>query len=289
MNALVQDTKESKKPASISWFQQCVHRSRNEVFTEVKTITPQMAEVMLLNNPDNRKIREYKLMQMVHDMRDGRWSFNGEPIIVAKTGELNDGQHRLKAVVASGKSVPMLFVFGVDRDTRTTVDQGAPRNAGDYLGMEGVPNAVQMAALARQLIAYEQADRNLGRTNNISAAETLNRIAKDNRLITAAAKYGINSARKVRGIANVTTVGFCYYLFANIDFQDCVAFMNQFVTGEELHTGDPALTARNRLMQLTGRRGRLIEAEIIFRAWNAYRERRQMKWIPIRGQLPELV
>lgn len=278
-----------KNVASIGWFQQCIHRSRNEVFSEVKAITPQMAEAMLTNNPDNRGIKPAKLEQMVLDMREGRWSFNGEPIIVAKTGELNDGQHRLTALIRADATLPMLFVFGVERETRTTLDQGANRSPGDYLAMEGHPNANQVAAIARQLVAYEKAGgKSLGKASYISAAETLERVRSDDKALTTAARYGNTNIWRLKGLASGTVIGMCYYLFINIDANDGLAFMHQLTTGEDLHLGDPALTARNRLFQLD-RKTRPNQMEIIMRAWNAYRERRELKLLPIRGQLPELV
>lgn len=286
--ATVLTPKSPKGAATIGWLQQSIHRSRSEIFSEVKTITPQLAEAILAGDSDNRNIRQYKLKQMVSDMKAGRWTLNGEPIIIAKTGELNDGQHRLNAIIESGVSVPVLFVFGVERETRTTLDQGASRTPGDYLQMEGVVNANQVAAIARQLIAYERAQKtSLGRTNDITAAEVLERVKNDKYLATAA-RYGNTNGPRMRGFTSGTTIGMCYYLFLDKDTNDGLAFMHQLCTGEELKMFDPALTARNRLAQLD-RKSRAVQTEIIFRAWNAYRERRQLKIVPLRGQLPELI
>jgi hypothetical protein len=277
-----------KGEATIGWFQQALHKGTKEVFTEVKTITPQMAEVMLTNNVDNRGIKPAKLEQITADMRNGRWSFNGEPIIFADTGELNDGQHRLTAVKQSGVPTQMLIVFGVKRETRTTVDQGVNRNPGDYLNMLGVANAYQVASIARQLIAYEKAERkSAGRPNLVTAAEVMERIEHDNMALGTAARYGNTSVSKVKGMSNGTMIGIAYYLFVGKNANDGLAFMHQLVTGEELKLHDPAMTARNRLMQLD-RKSRAVQLEIMIRAWNAYRERRELKVLPIRGQLPEV-
>lgn len=136
----------AKNAGTVGWFKECVHRSRNGMFSEVKTVTPGLAEVILSSNQDNRNVRSVKLAQMVSDMVGGKWALNGESIIISDTGELNDGQHRLMALIAAKKCLPLLFTFGAKRETRITLDQGANRSSGDYLHMTGVPYASAQAA-----------------------------------------------------------------------------------------------------------------------------------------------
>lgn len=276
-----------KNEGTLGWFKQALHRSRNEIFSEVKTVTPQLAEIILQNNPDNRSIRASKFMQLVSDMRNGRWTMNGEPVIIAKTGELNDGQHRLKAVVEAGVSVPILFVFGVERDTRTTVDQGANRSASDYLGMTGVVNASVTAAIARMLISYERANRTmLGSTNRVTAAEVLERVKTDI-TIGASAVYANRYARLMHHICAGSVIGFCHNILLSKNVTEGLAFMEQLCRGEGLTREDPAFRAREKLINI-GKSSTATKVEIILRAWNAYRQKRTMATIPVHGRLPEL-
>ena len=285
--ATVLEKPKVKNEATIGWLKQALHRARNEVFTEVKTVTPQMAEVMLEYNNDNRPIRPMKLTQMATDMREGRWTFNGEPLIFSDTGELNDGQHRLTALRQAGVPVSMLFVFGVERESRITVDQGAARSPGDYLLMENVPDARTAASIARQLIAYERAGKeSLGRTGDITASQVVERATTD-RGIATSAKYGQHHNARMKHMAAVSVVGFCHYVFLNKNVDDGLAFMEQLCTGENLLRTDPAFKARERLLRLE-QRSRAVQTEIIFRAWNAYRERRTLTTIPVMGRLPEV-
>jgi len=73
----------------------------------------------------------------------------GEP--GSKCGQLNDGQNRCAAVVRSGLTVPTIFVFGLERETRLTVDQGVGKRPGDYLAMSGVANSNHVAAIAAMI------------------------------------------------------------------------------------------------------------------------------------------
>lgn len=277
-----------KNAGTVGWFQQAIHRSRNEVFSETKTITPGLAEVILTQNVGNRRVRTAKFAQLVSDMRDGRWTFNGEPIIVAKTGELNDGQHRLMALIEANVCLPFLFVFGVDRESRTTVDQGSNRTSGDYLQMSGIPNAAIVAGMAKYLVSYERSNRQmLGATSRITSSEVLERVHKDITLATSAT-YAMRHTSRMRPYATPTIIAFCHNVLLSENATEGLAFMEQLCLGENLTREDPAFRAREKLANI-GRSSAATKIEVIFRAWNAYREKRTMRTIPVHGRLPELV
>jgi hypothetical protein len=278
-----------KNVATVGWFQQCVHRSRNEIFSEMKTITPAMAEVILSQNHNNRSIRPTKLSQMVRDMAGGRWKLNGEPIIVAKTGELNDGQHRLTAIVESKAPQVLLFVFGVDRETRTTVDQGANRGVSDYIQMDGGHNATTLASITRHVMSYEHnGGKALGRPHELSSSEVLERALRDKTLQTSA-KYADDRKSRMKRYCSPTVIGICHNILLGENATDGLAFMEQLCSGENLKRGEPIFTLREKLLDVDRGKTVLFCVEVIFRAWNAYRERRPMRTIPFHGRLPELV
>src|SRR5688572_23502672 len=106
--------------------------------SDIVGITPDIATALLEQNPENRHVSQRQVELFAEDMRHNRWKLNGEAIIIARDGQLNDGQHRLWAVIAAEKTVDMLVVYGVERDTRDTLDMGRQRTSADVLSMEGV-------------------------------------------------------------------------------------------------------------------------------------------------------
>lgn len=76
------------------WFHDSVIRGRKEVFTDVVTLTPDMARLLLAANHENRVINKRAIQTYVDDIKSGRWALNGESIKVATDGSLNDGQQR---------------------------------------------------------------------------------------------------------------------------------------------------------------------------------------------------
>src|SRR5687768_3937102 len=67
-------------------------------------VTPDRAKQMLLNVRDkNRSLKENSVQIYAEAMRRGDWQFNGDPIRFGADGKLFDGQHRLTAIIRSGK------------------------------------------------------------------------------------------------------------------------------------------------------------------------------------------
>lgn len=81
---------------------------------EVEIITPANAEAYLKNNAHHRKVKQKKVDNYIKDLNEGTWRLNGKTITFDKNGRLLGGQHRLNAVVQSGKSLTTLVVRGLD-------------------------------------------------------------------------------------------------------------------------------------------------------------------------------
>lgn len=283
-----QMTKSKKNIGTISWFQQSIHRSQHEVFSTIVIVSPELAEVILTQNADNRNLRESKIAQFASDMLEGRWTLNGEAIVIAKSGDLNDGQHRLMAIKRSGVSQKMLFIFGVERDSRLTLDQGVNRTVSDYLQMEGKTYTNTIASVSKLLLNYEKnKGKMIGNKRGATPAQVLARANSDETILTSA-KYANRHMRKTKTFAPMSVLGFCHNVLMHIDVNDGLAFMEMLTLGENISRTDVVFKARDRLVNLQ-RRGAAAQIEIIFRAWNAYREKRDMRTIPILGNLPELV
>lgn len=275
---------------TINWLDDCIERGKGGVFSELTTLTPGLAAELLRRNPDNRFIRQTKAAQYACDIRTGRWVFNGEPIIIADTGELNDGQHRASAVVEANISIPALLVFGLPRETRTTLDQGAARNAGDYLSMDNVPNPTVQASIARLVIAWECAEgQTLSANKYVTNAEVLARVKADD-MIAESAHFAAGNAKNTRAFCAPAVIGLCHYIFSDINPSQANEYMHQVCRGEGLKARDPAYTVRDRLISL-GNKSRDQRTHIIIRGWNAYRQGRSLALAKIVGKdnLPALV
>jgi hypothetical protein len=181
----------------------------------------------------------------------------------------------------------MVFMFGVDRDSRFTIDQGKARSAADYLGMEGLANATATASIARLVIAYEQSGYdNINDANYVTNAQVRARAETDEQL-RASASFASGHHKATRNFAAPAIIGFCHYVLSGEHAGDAAAYMLQICTGEGLKKNDPAYVVRDRLLNLGRIRGHKIE--IILRGWNAYRANRPLKLVKVCRNFPALV
>lgn len=99
-----------------------------------KTITPEMAEQMLKTNENNRPISWKTVEAYARDMQNGKWTeSNSAAISFSTEGRLQDGQHRLNAIILAGKPVAMWVC--TDCDVNAVYDYNRRRSNRDYLNM----------------------------------------------------------------------------------------------------------------------------------------------------------
>ncbi len=273
-----------------NWLDRCIERGLSTTFAEVATLTPALAGELLRRNPDNRGVRQTKVEQYANDMRAGQWRFNGEPLIISIDGLLNDGQHRAEAAVLANTAIPAIFMFGIERETRTTVDQGAARAASDYLAMDKVPHASVQASVARILVAYERGGGlSLSGNNYVTNADIMKRVLSDPNL-EVSAHFASVHAKAAKAYAAPAVIGFCHYVFTKVNRLQAIEYMTKVCAGEGLVKRDPAYTVRERLVSMNKSRDGKIH--VIFRGWNAYRQGRKLDIAKIIGgasNLPALL
>ena len=271
------------QPLKIDALASWLKRGEREVFTEVVTMTPLLAHRLLERNADNRPLRENGTARCVQAyaaaMERGEWVVNGAPIIMSRDGLLNDGQHRLNAVVKANVSVPMQITFGVERETRHTIDQGAARTPGNILAMHGERNTNQLAHAIQFVWAY---DGYRGFSNRPSPDELLS---------TLDAHPGLREAIKdVSTVSNEFKVSNGYLAGAHYvcqRFNPILAngFVESVRTGLHIKdSGSPVLKLRKRFQDHLAGRDKMLaqeQAALWIKAFNgviANRNVRNLLW-----------
>ena len=124
---------------------------KEEPASEVMDIGPKLAMDWLSSVPEyQRKVHETQVNKLAMAITRGEWRVNGAAIVFNEKGDLIDGQHRLHAIVKSGKTVQSLVVTGIAKDDITFASLGdtLPRRAQDFLH---VPNVTVVASVLRTL------------------------------------------------------------------------------------------------------------------------------------------
>jgi hypothetical protein len=88
-------------------------------------------------------------------MNKGLFIENGESIVFDKNMKLTDGQHRLMAIIKSGKSYHIPVVKGVNIKSMATYDTGKNRSAADVLSINGFKNSNLLSTFIKLINKYE--------------------------------------------------------------------------------------------------------------------------------------
>lgn len=277
-----------------SWLSSRIERGRKEVFSEVVAITPGIAKHIMEANADNRTLRNSAVWTIANDIENGRWQMNGEPIIVAQDGFLNDGQHRLSGIIESGKTVEAIVTFGVSRDSRFTLDLGRSRTVGDHLGMEGAHKKERGAAIARLYCLYrrglyQHSAPTAGKSSNaLTKAEIRAEYWRFHKDIESALHATDNKFLQKWG---VTAAAVAYIICSNANKEAAEIFFIKLKSGADLKQSDPILFLRAQMMIAVNGKSMRANAklELILRHWNAWRSGRRLSAkIKIVGSYPKV-
>lgn len=111
------------------------------------TITPSIAQEMLTHNTHNRPLSNATIYKYASFIKRGEWVVNGESIKFDCNGNLIDGQHRLKAVIISGKPIQSYVVRGLDPEVFSVIDTNLKRTARHALALDGAKYYQDIAAV----------------------------------------------------------------------------------------------------------------------------------------------
>jgi hypothetical protein len=133
-----------------------VTKKKSDISVSMVYITPEIAEHYLSYNTQNRKESVSSISFLTQQMNKGLFIENGESIVFDKNMKLTDGQHRLMAIVNSGKSYHIPVVKGVNIKSMATYDTGKNRSAADVLSINGFKNANLLSTFIKLINKYEK-------------------------------------------------------------------------------------------------------------------------------------
>lgn len=273
------------------------------VYTVVD-ITPDLAKKWLAQNTHNRNLRDRVVNGYAADMRDGNWVEDGQSIKFAKGdvvlldnppisgGPLLDGQHRLSAIVAADATVRMLVVSNLPDTTQETMDTGAKRVLGDVLKLRGEERYVPLAAILLRVYLWEvQGQRRSMKANNARPTHRqLLQFLEEHPELRRSAEIGSRVRTAIP--LSASSGGLCHWLFSRIDQSDSAFFFARLVDHAGLVPGDPIYALRRVIENFAKDKGRVGEEHLTalaIKAWNAYRDGRQVQLLTYKpgGATPE--
>jgi hypothetical protein len=240
---------------------------------EERMIGPAEAADLLRFNTSNRRLDHMRRARYAQDMRDGAWLATGIPIILYKRGSdlrLEDGQHRLQAVIDSGATLPFTISV-VNEPVRDVVDSGKARTIGDLIKMENSgadKMGVAVAASALAVLEYRDNPARyiaIGPPQRKALADAHPAETAFICRMTRAVRLGVRRKLAVSYAAGMLT---CY----RAGGASAERFFALVAAGEEMRRGDPAYALRARMIETKSRGTNLetvrIDHNATVRAYN---------------------
>jgi hypothetical protein len=131
-------------------------------------VSPSLAQTWLnLEHPDNRHSSRQRVIDYSTTMDAGKWNaLTAECLKFNVQGQLIDGAHRLRAVMAAGKTVTMLVAWGLPDEAYHALDQGRTRSK---LWWEDQ----MVAATVQSLVKFKDGEYSPHRSTQIAVAEMI--------------------------------------------------------------------------------------------------------------------
>jgi len=249
----------------------------------LEDISPELAEQYLSKNTHNRNLRIGKVGIYAEDMENGRWKWkNGSTIVFNENGLLDDGQHRLHAVIESGQTVRMIVVRGADEGAQDTIDTGIGRKFQDVLKLRGELNYITLATAVRSIHMWQRGDRlfhGQKAPSNPQLLQTLSDYPWIRDVTTLLNRVSVNSHLPT------TVSAALYFALVQIDAEDADFFFNNL--GSELKYDMPQqIFVLRKVLQdnhdsIKGTRNTRYLAALTIKAWNGYRAGEEiglLKW-----------
>lgn len=253
------------------WLHAMMYRGRTERITTVVTVTPALATAMLELNQGNRPIGMNRVKRHVDRLKGGTFILTHQGISFAQDGTLNDGQHRLTAIVECGVAAPMQVTFGASRDEFLVVDKGERRTAGDDLTILKMSYGTLRAAVAQRLYAIEYAE--IGSIDTEAVTKYAVAIACDKM------DDALTTGNSMKKITQPTAAALAHYWIASRSKQSEAKqkeFWHSLLTGENI--SGVCLRLREWLRdvrpeQINYAHRNVVIAAVIIMGWNDYAKR----------------
>lgn len=234
--------------------------------------TPALSKLVIDRiNENNRRQRPSNIKRFAAAMVASNWVLTGDTIKFSKSGQLIDGQNRLKACVRSEKSFRTHVVFGVADDAFSRIDSGASRTNPDTLQIAGVPYYTIVAPAVRWIMISNDTGpgKRPDRGRKIDNDEILTfynkHIDADLMQTCSRAASEIGSRHLASG-----SLAALLYLFEQKNERVAAKFINDL---KNRRAGGRKLIVKitNLRKQNMGRVNELQQTALIIQAWNAYR------------------
>lgn len=263
------------------------------------TITVAIAQDLMTINA-NRPLRMNRYLRWAKIMSEDKWLPSTDGIGVTKDMELYNGQHRLMAIIESGKPQVFTIFCGLPPETKNVTDTGEIRTAADILDDLGFKYPTTMAAAIKMEI-YLRKKNTYGaylfqdKVNNYEVEEWVEEL-RWTKLMNECVEHAFKELHPKQDFLAQASWSFIYFITSQRHRGDATYFVDKLASGESMSsrgkdwaiyrlretltkiskTKDPKLIAKNGAPKIFA-----LKMWYIITAWNLWRsEAKPMEELP---------
>lgn len=234
-------------------------------------------------NDGNRPCGKAQVRYLASQMEKGQWKLNGECLFFDSKGRLQSGQHRLEAVIESGKTILFDIRLGLPVSGFETIDQGKRRSISDAFSIMGKKYAGVLAAgmpIANNIKNGRMGTRSGLSENTYTIKDAITSLKKNPEYeqIASEATAFYNQGDKL--LSPAVICGFMI-LFSEADKDAVNDFFEQLCLGVGVKKSSPVYTLRKKLNTYKNAKDRTLSIRarnvFIIKTWNAIRKGKSMK------------
>lgn len=264
-------------------------------------INPDTAREMLDKlNTSNRPLRKGRVAYWASLIKRGTWRYTHQGIAIDTTPTLQDGQHRLAAIVKLAEedkethTLDINVSVGMPPENFGSIDVGAQRSAADTLALLKKENHVVLSGAARLVIIYDRwgPETRLGTKSRIPNDEFAEAVEKygerlENSVQQSISIYSYKDAPKMSKVALAAGI-FLISRRLREDDPRVVEFLRGFKEGTNIPTGDVRVSLRRYMDNLKSHNSRRItpavdQLGVFLKAWNAWCSGRSIANLTLRS------
>ncbi len=265
-------------------------------------VTPELAAEWLDKNLKNRKSNFKTERSYSSQMEMDMWFLTHQGVAFDENGILQDGQHRLKAIVTSGKP-QFTFVFNnLPEENFTILDTGKSRRAADVLQISGINHyPVAQSQIASFLLSkikghIGRAIQGTGQKESINTNQLILNLVNLHKVdFEEAAKIAVETNLVRKWLKNSVIGGYFFIFNKFVSPEKAREFMALYSSGANLHEGHPVLLLQTILMKELSKRKRDMPqlVGLFVTAWNHFIQGElqieKLKFNPARMAFPEVL
>ena len=204
-------------------------------------ITPEFAKELMRLNVSNRPLNQKTVNWYARQMKNNQWTVSGQTISISDKNTLIDGQHRLAAVILSGKTIQFNVAYNVPFESFVNYDSLRTRGVLDVFAIENVANYNRVSSIISKYnalcnnsissagfgtVIHEKSSGGGGVDKNkkMTNIEALKLYNSDKELFQEIAMFSQKCYKKIKLFSHSQVGGIIYYLIKDKKYKKEIVF-----------------------------------------------------------------